>query len=222
MDPSVLRLICDSDSPAALGQGVVWNASLLAPLHVLDESRCIGEPDVVLYQVGGQKAAVTKLKLMRCFPCADAATFSLDCDLPAQDSLNFAEQAHEGEEVIVQWLTFRRGGISVEAITSTVREIVKIDQYEYRSASGAIVSTRNISAIFLNNKMPLGTSGAPVYKSDSNEILGFVHGNAAANDSLAICLDPRPLRAAQNPQPTATRRTNSHTQEKGVFSNPNG
>ena len=191
MDPNVLRVICDSDFPAVLGQGILWDASLLAPMHVLDESRWIG-----LYQVGGQRAAVTKLKLTRCFPCADAATFSMDCDLPAQYSLNFAEEAHEDEKVIIQWLTFRRGDICVETISSRVREIVKIDRYEYRSASGTIVSTRNISAIFLNNKMPLGTSGAPVYNSDSSEILGFIHGNAAANDSLAICLDPRPLIAA--------------------------
>jgi hypothetical protein len=83
----------------------------------------------------------------------------------------------------------------VEWITSRVREIVKIDRYEYRSASGAIIRTRKISAIFLDKKMPLGTSGAPVYRSDSSKILGFIHGNAAANDSLAICLDPQPLRA---------------------------
>ncbi|MGA8658490.1 MAG: hypothetical protein WB586_20305 [Chthoniobacterales bacterium] len=192
MDPNVLRLICDSAFPAVLGQGIVWNESLLAPLHVLDESRCIGQRNVVLYQADGQKAVVSALRLIRCFPRADAGTFSVDSDLPIQ-SLNFAEQAHEGEKIIVQWLTFRRGGIRVETITGKIREIVKIGRYEYRSASAAIVSTRNISAIFLDKKMPPGTSGAPVYRSDSSKILGFVHGNAAANDSLAICLDPRSL-----------------------------
>jgi hypothetical protein len=192
MDPNVLRLICDSDFPAALGQGIVWNASLLSPLHVLDGSRRLGQRNVVLYQAGGQKAMVSKLRLIRRFPCADAATFSVDCDLPLQ-SLKFTEQAHEGEKVVVQWLTFRRGGIGVETITSKIREVVKIDRYEYRSASGTMVRTRNISAIFLDKKMPLGSSGAPVYHSDSENIWGFVHGNAAANDSLAICLDPRSL-----------------------------
>jgi len=199
MDPNVLRLICDSESPVVLGQGIVWNASLLAPLHVLDGSGCIGQPNVVLYQAGGQKAVVSKLKLIRSFPCADAASFSVDCDLPAQYSLKFAEQAHEGEKVIVQWLTWRRGGIRVEAITSKIREMVKIDRYEYRSASDTIVKTRNISAIFLDKEMPLGSSGAPVYHADSDKIVGFVHGNAAANDSLAICLDPRSLWADCRP-----------------------
>jgi hypothetical protein len=77
-----------------------------------------------------------------------------------------------------------------------IREIVTIDRYEYRSASGAIVSTRNISAIFLDKKMSLGTSGAPVCHSDSGKIVGFIHGNAAENDSFAICLDPKPLWAS--------------------------
>jgi hypothetical protein len=192
MAPNVLRLICDSDFPAVLGQGIVWNASLLAPLHVLDDASCIGRRNVVLYQAGGQKAAVS-LRLIRRFPCADAATFSVDCDLSAASSLNFAEQAHEAEEVIVQWLTFRRGSVCVKAITSKIREIVSIGRYDYRSANGAMVSTRNISAIFLDKRLPPGASGAPVYQSDSSKILGFVHGNAAANDSLAICLDPRAL-----------------------------
>jgi hypothetical protein len=192
MDPNLLRLICHSDFPAVLGQGIVWNASLLSPLHVLDGSRRFGQGNVVLYEAGGQKAVVSKLRLIRCFPSADAGIFSVDCDLPGQ-SLKFAKQVHEGEKVIVQWLAFRRGGIWVEAIDSKIREIVKIDRYEYRSAGGTMVSTRNISAIFLDEKMPLGSSGAPVYHSDSGSILGFVHGNAAANDSLAICLDPRSL-----------------------------
>jgi hypothetical protein len=200
MDPNVLRLICDSETSVVLGQGIVWNVSLLAPLHVLDGSGSSGQPHVVLYQAGGQKTVVSKLKMIRSFPCADAASFSVDCDLPAHYSLKFAEHAHEGEKVTVQWLTFRSGGIWVESITSKVREIVKIDRYEYRSASDAIVKTRNISAIFLDKKMPLGSSGAPVYHSDSHQILGFVHGNAAANDSLAICLDPRPLWADGWPQ----------------------
>lgn len=192
MGPNVLRLICDSDFPAVLGQGIVWNASLLAPLHVLDESRCMGQRNVALYQAGGQKTVVRKLRLIRRFPCSDAATFSVDCDLPGR-SLKFAKQVHEGEKVIVQWLASRGEGICVEAIISSIREIVKIDRYEYLSAGGTVVRTRNISAIFLDKRMPLGSSGAPVYQSDSGNILGFVHGNAAANDSLAICLDPRSL-----------------------------
>jgi hypothetical protein len=193
MDRNALRLICDSDFPAARGQGIVWSASLLVPLHVLDDSSCLDQRKVVLYQADGQKAIDTKLRMMQSFPSADAAIFSLGCDLPAQYSLEFAEQAHEGDQVIIQWLTFGSVGICIAAISSRIREIVNIDRYEYRSASGAMVSARNISAIFLDKKMPLGTSGAPVYHSDSGEIVGFVHGNAAANDSFAICLDPRPL-----------------------------
>jgi hypothetical protein len=192
MDPNLLRLICDSNFPAVLGQGIVWNGSLLVPLHVLDGSRRLAQGKVVIYQPGGQKAVVSKLKQIRRFPCADAAIFSVDCDLPVQ-SLKFAKQVHEGEKVIIQWLAFRRGGICVEAVISSVREIVKIDRYEYLSAGGTMVRTRNIAAIFLDKKMPLGSSGAPVYQSDSGNILAFVHGNAAANDSLAICLDPRSL-----------------------------
>jgi hypothetical protein len=193
MDSNVLRLICDSNPFVVLGQAIVWKASLLVPLHVLDESRRLGQRTVVLYQAGGQKALVTEFKLIRCFPCADAATFSVNLDLPSQCLLKFADQAHEGEKVIVQWLAFRRGDVCVETMISSIREIVKIDRYEYLSAGGTTVRTRNISAIFLDKKMPLGSSGAPVYHFESGKILGFVHGNAAANDWLAICLDPLSL-----------------------------
>ena len=193
MDPHVLRLICDSDFPCGLGQGIVWNASLLVPLHVLDESKCGREQSVTLYRAGCQKSALAKLKLIRSFPSADAATFSVDCDLTADGSMSFADQIYEGDDLMIQWLTFLRGAVCVQTIHGKVREIVIIDRYEYRSASGALVSTLNVSAIFLDKQMPLGTSGAPVYHSDSGKIIGFVHGNAAENDSFAICLDSRPL-----------------------------
>jgi hypothetical protein len=193
MDSNVLRLIWDSDFSAPRGQGIIWNACLLVPLHVLDESYCTAQRNVVFYQAGGRTTVVRRLRLTRRFPTADAATFSLDCDLPAKCSLTFAKRAHEGEKVIVQWLTFRRGDIGVETIASKIREIVKIDRYEYRSAGGAIIRTRDISALFLDQKMPMGTSGAPVYRCDSGKILGFIHGNATANDSLAISLDLHPL-----------------------------
>ena len=168
-----------------LSQGIVCNASLLAPLHVLDESKCVGEQVVALYQAAGRKAASTQLKLIQAFPSADAATFSVDCDLTAGGSVTFAEQAGEGGRLIVQWLTIERGTVGVQSIYSKIREIVRIDRYEYRSASGAIVSACNISAIFLDKKMPLGTSGVPVCHSDSGKIVGFVHGDAAQNDSFA-------------------------------------
>jgi hypothetical protein len=198
VDPNALRLICDTDSPAILGQGIIWNASLLAPLHVLDESTCAGEQSVALYQVGCEKPALTKLKLIQYFPSADAAAFSVDSDLTAAGSVTFAEEKAEGNEWFVQWLTFRRGAVCVESMHGKIREIVKIDRYEYRSASGAIVSVRDISAIFLDKQMPLGSSGAPVYHAGSGKILGFVHGNAAENDSFAICLDPKPIWESQS------------------------
>ena len=198
MNVDILRLISDPDSPAALGQGIIWNASLLAPLHVLVESTCAGEQSVALYQVGCEKAELTKLKLIQSFPSADAATFSVDSDITADGPVTFAEEKAEGDELVVQWLTFRRGAVCVQSIDCKMREIVKINRYEYRSASGTIISVRNISAIFLDKQMPLGSSGAPVYHSRSGRILGFVHGNAAENDSFGISLDPKPIWVSQS------------------------
>jgi hypothetical protein len=192
-----LRLICGSDFPLLLGQGMVWKESLLAPLHVLDESMCAGELSVALRQVGNEKAESAKLKLIECFPSADAAAFSVDSNLTAEGSVTFAEEKAEGDEWFVQWLTLRRGAVCVQSIHGKIREIVKIDRYEYRSASGTIIGVRNISAIFLDKKMPLGSSGAPIYHLNSGKILGFVHGNAAENDSLGISLDPKPIWASR-------------------------
>jgi hypothetical protein len=188
-----LRLICDTDFAAALGQGIVWNSSLLAPLHVLDESLCAGGRIVALYRVGCEKAALANLKLIQTFPSADAATFSLDCGLTVDSSVTFGEKKAGDSNLIVQWLAFRRGGVYVQSIGCKIREIAKIGSYDYRSASGTIISVHNISAIFLDKQMPLGSSGAPVYHAGSGKILGFVHGNAAENDSFAICLDPIPI-----------------------------
>ena len=165
----------------------------MAPLHVLDEAICAGERIVALYRAGCEKTALAKLKLIESFRSADAATFSVDCDLTADGSASFAEEKAEGDDLIVQWLALRRGAVCVQSTDCKIREIVKIGRYDYRSASGAILSVRNISAIFLDKQMPLGSSGAPVYRAESGKILGFVHGNAAENDSFAICLDPKPI-----------------------------
>jgi hypothetical protein len=154
---------------------------------------CLGERIVALYRVGREKAVLAKLKLLQSFPSADAASFSVDSDLTADGSLTFAEQADEGDDLIIQWLALRRGAVCVQSTDCKIRETVKIGRYEYRSASGAIVSVRDISAFFLDKQMPLGSSGAPIYHAGSDKILGFVHGNAAENDSFAICLDSKPI-----------------------------
>jgi hypothetical protein len=198
IDPNALRLVCHSSSPAALGQAIVWNNSLLVPLHVLDKSSHAERGSVVLYRPDNQRAAVTKLSLIESFPSSDAAIFSADCDFAAGGSVIFTARIDEGDDLIVQWLTLRRGAVCVQSIRGNIREIVKIDGYEYRSASGSIISVRDISAIFLDKKMPLGSSGAPIYHLNSGKILGFVHGNAAENDSLGISLDPTPIWASRN------------------------
>jgi hypothetical protein len=126
-----------------------------------------GAWDTILYRAVGTKIAQTRRTIMR----VNASGAAVDIRAITND----------GAAVI--------DGMAV--LESRVREVVRIERHRFKSASGREIVARDVRAIFLDDPVASGWSGAVVSLRDSAGVLGFVHGNASTNRDAAVCLLPR-------------------------------
>ena len=172
------------------GQALVFSSFVMIPLHVIDKksprSVCLvdrrgcrsvvhlagvlaidGAWDSILYRTVGPEVPNTRRAIVR----VDAAGAAVDISAITN-----------GKSALIDHMA---------VLESRVREVVRIARHHFQSASGREIVARDVCAILLNDPVAPGWSGAAVSLRDSADVLGFVHGNASANDGAAVCLVPR-------------------------------
>jgi hypothetical protein len=188
-----LRAIVDAETHVLLGQALLTHGRLIAPLHVLDPALVAGGRALALGRVDRAPAARPTLALLSQQPAADAAIWSVDDERESGRPLTFASHVGRGAAVAIHCLTPRqRMVIGYVVIAASIRDMVLVDRYAYRTASGNMIQLAQVGVLFLDRSMAPGASGAPICLAGSTRIVGFVHGNAEANAGGAVALDPRP------------------------------
>lgn len=76
----------------------------------------------------------------------------------------------------------------IKALTTRVRDMVKVHDYTYKTRSGRMIALETAWCVFLEAQVWPGLSGSPVVNSSGTGIIGFIHGNAAANNGSGVCL----------------------------------
>lgn len=197
---SALRVIFRLGARLPLGQAVFSRDRLIAPLHVIDERFLARAGKLQVRRWGTAEMTGDLLSVLATVPAADAAICAVQGDTGVNHPLAFAPVVHRGDRVDVHFLEASGGGsIRSNILSSLVRDLVVVDHYMYSSAAGSCIILREVGALFLAHCLPRGMSGAVTCLAGTEQIVGFVHGNAAENDGAAICLDPRPLIASLGP-----------------------
>lgn len=182
-----------------LGQVMQWRCYAVAPLHVLapaaSSSMTLLDPDGAVRRITGvgllavDRAAdlvLLRLPASATGPEADALPAP-----PTTTSTSATTAADHLASAVVAIDAVFHGCAPADGYRSrraTVRRQVLARQHQYRAASGERIAVQQVQVLFLSAPLPAGWSGAPVRLVASGAVLGFIHGNAAANGDAAVCL----------------------------------
>lgn len=177
-----------------LGQVMQWRCYAVAPLHVLAPaastcSMTLLDPDGAVRRIAGvYLLAVDRaadLVLLRLPACAAGPAVDALPAPPATTTANHLAGAVVAIDAVFHGCAPADGYRSRQA---TVRRQVLARQHQYRAASGERIAVQQVQVLFLSAPLSAGWSGAPVRLVASGAVLGFIHGNAAANGDAAVCL----------------------------------
>nr|WP_315250266.1 hypothetical protein [uncultured Duganella sp.] len=175
-----------------LGQVMQWRCYAVAPLHVLapaaSSSMTLLDADSTVRRIAGvHLLAIDRaadLLLLR-LPAWAAGTEADALPAPAASTADFLAGAMVEIDAVFHGCAPADGWRSRRA---TVRRLVLARQHQYRAASGEHIAVQQVQVLFLSAPLSAGWSGAPVRLAAGGAVLGFIHGNAAANGDAAVCL----------------------------------
>jgi hypothetical protein len=171
-----------------LCQAIISRNVVLVPLHVIDYRTAA---TLLLLDADGTIEEVA---------VAEVLTIDFHCDIlairtersrggPEPTDVVLVEEI--GIEVEVRAIVNWGGTPALTVCRMRIRDVVCIERHTYRSASGRMAVARDVRALFLTDPFPPGWSGAPVLLLGTSHVVGFVHGNAPANEGAGVCLVPR-------------------------------
>jgi hypothetical protein len=192
-----LRVLFARGDSLPLAHGLVWRDRLITPLHVIDSNIAAAGSRFAIGRQGTWSPTGCRLAVEAEVPATDVSICSVGDCWPVMPEISFIESPQRGQSVDVHTLTVHPGrSIMHTTARAAIREVVTVGRHSYRTACGDLLTVRGVTAVFVDRAMPGGTSGAPVCLAGSTSVVGFVHGNAAANRGDAVCLSTGPLVAA--------------------------
>jgi hypothetical protein len=178
----------------ALGHGVRVPGGVLTCLHVLDAGSLDRPGGVRADGAGGRERGAEVAAVLSAVPAADAVLCAALGDGPRSEPVTLAAPPRVGDPVELHYLAGAPGeALAHRTLPCHVRDLVEVTAHAYRSASGTRRILNGVRVLFLDRPVSRGLSGAPVCAARGGGVVGFVHGNAAANGGAAVCLDPTPL-----------------------------
>jgi hypothetical protein len=168
-------------------QAILSRSFLVVPLHVVDSTAKI---ETLLWRGLNGSGRIISIRVE--LPRADLAVFTTDAAGPSFP-IRFVHNPRSGMSVCIDFLHRIGSALVHQQYESTIMEVVEVEKYTYLTASGNKQSLRNTKAILLKHSVNCGLSGSTVTLSGTDQIVGFIHGNAAINGWAAICLSPHPL-----------------------------
>lgn len=199
-------------SGQVLGQVLLSGNLAVAPLHVLGPR----QTRVTLLDPTGRAGAVELRRVVASDPAWDVIVFSTNIIV---QRCRFRFWFRPGESVRVEVRTVESGGAGpgpggrVATTPLGVRGVVSVGRHSYAAASGEINDVRELDVVFFSRPFARGSSGSPIFLKDSDDLVGFVHGNAPANSGDGVCLVPAESSAVLR----VLRRANRHIDELSLF-----
>jgi hypothetical protein len=180
---------------ALLGQGSLLGDRFITALHVLDPILLATDAGLVLAGPNGHSQPLASYAVERAIPQSDALILKRSlADGGPRARLTFEERCACGDRVVIPAVRVGRDGtLFGQLLTSRVHEEAEVEVYSYAAASGQIIRLTRLRVIFLQDTLPRGVSGAPIYVEGTGRALGLVHGNAPHHDNRGVCLDARPI-----------------------------
>ena len=176
-----------------MGQVLVCGTYALASLHVVS---AMDHPATLPLETGrGSSLCIEVVRTVATDERCDVVILQA-AGRPQPFSLRLADplMVKDGDPLLIHAVVRSpdgaRADFKLTTVASRVCEVVEVQRYNYRAASGQVVELCGVLVLLLDDMFAPGWSGAPVYDAVSGALYGFLHGNTVVGGGAGICLLP--------------------------------